>query len=131
MRKERRRQTPAAYGADYTRNLRWRYRSEYGEGSRQEPYRGGGSFGRGYGRARYLGPHNPTTPAGPEYRFERRRPRRWPGTAARDYDRAYPYFGSAAAVESAQGYPPGDTLVPESYPARVWRRPPGYDGEYQ
>ena len=108
MRKERRRQTPAAYGADYTRNLRWRYRSEYGEGSRQEPYRGGGSFGRGYGRARYLGPHNPTTPAGREYRFEHRRPRRWPGPAARDYDRAYPYdhYRGDAAAQSEARTPP-------------------------
>lgn len=132
MPRERRRQTPAAYGADYTRNLRWGYRPEYGAGSAQEPYRGGGSFGRGYGRAGYAGPHNPATPSDLEYRVERRRRerRRWPGTAARDYDRAYPYFGSAAAVEAAQGYPPDDTLTPETYPRRAWRPAWNYGEDY-
>jgi hypothetical protein len=116
--------TPATYGADFTHNLRWRYRSSYGEGSPPEPYRSGGSFGRGYGRTGYLGTHAPSAPYGAEY--ARRRRFRRPGTAARDYDRAYPYFGSAAMVEGVQGYPPGDSLTPESYP----REPGPARGQY-
>lgn len=136
----RREYPPVTYGADYTHNLRWRYRSRYGEGSFDEPFRGGGSFGRGYRRAGWAGPWSaeagmerfevPPVRYGFEYRPGGRRPRRFrrpyrrPGTAARDYDRAYPYFGSAAAVEAAQGYPPGDTLNPETYPPR--RLVPGW-----
>jgi hypothetical protein len=130
MRRERRAPTRAAYGADYTRNLRWRYRPGHGAGSVTEPYQGGGSFGSGYGRAWGAAPHSPPTPYDIEYRTERRAPRRRPGTAARDYDRAYPYFGSAAAVEAAQGYPPGDTLVPETRPRIPWPPRRWYDEDY-
>lgn len=117
---DRRRIPPVTYGADYTRNLRWRYRTTYGEGSYPEPIRGGGSFGRGYERAGLVGPRSPR-PGPPidydeEYRRGRRRRRsRRPGTAARGYRRSYPYFGSAAAMEAAQGYPPGDSLIPDTY----------------
>lgn len=131
MRRERRRPTRAAYGADYTRNLRWRYRPGYGEGSVSEPYQGGGSFGTGYGRAWGLGAQSPPTPYDLEYRSARRRStRRHPGTAARDYNRAYPYFGSAAAVEAAQGYPPGDTLVSETHGRRSWPPRRWYDEDF-
>jgi hypothetical protein len=117
----RREYTPAAYGADYTRNLRWRYRTRHGEGSYEEPILMGGSFGRGYRRAGLTGPRDASPPPrgyGREYGRSRRfrGPSRRPGTAARESGRAYPYFGSAAAVEAAQGYPPGDTLSPETYP---------------
>lgn len=198
----RRSPTPAAYGADYTHNLRWGYRAGYGQGTFPEPYRGGGSYGRGYdwaedrppdirerefpgapesrprrqhqrrrrrlsrrhsrlyGRmlpnrrraqyprehihppcppypprrlwprrgaepgwaARYERPYRPRY-GPPEPRRDRlRRSRRpWrPGTAERDYDRAYPYFASAAALEATSGYPPGETLSPDAYP-RGWR----------
>ncbi len=130
MRKDRRGPTRAAYGADFTHNLRWRYRPGYGEGSATEPYRGGGSFGSGYGRAWAMGPQSPRTPYEEEYRPARRSRRRRPGTAARDYERAYPYFGSAAAVEAAQGYPPGDTLVPETHPQWPWPPRRWYDEDY-
>lgn len=131
MRKERRRLPPASYGAEYTLNLRWGYRPGLGEGSADEPYLSGGSFGVGYGRAGTPGPHSPPSPWGSDYRGRSRaRSSRRPGTAARDYGRAFPYFGSAAAVDAAQGYPPGDTLVPESHerPGRLTRN--WYDADY-
>lgn len=133
MRKERRGLPPSTYGADYTRNLRWGYRPRHGEGSATDPYLSGGSFGAGYGRAGTPGPHSPPTPYDEEYREQvrtRSRVRRRPGTAARDYGRAYPYFGSAAAVEAAQGYPPGDSLVPESHARPGWRTSNWYDEDY-
>lgn len=129
MRKDRRRPTRAAYGSDYTHNLRWGYRPARGEGSSSSPYLGGGSFGKGYGRAWATGPRSPRTPYDLEYRSRYRSPRR-AGTAARDYDRAYPYFGSAAAVEAAQGYPPGDTTAADTGPRRVWPPDRRYDEEY-
>jgi hypothetical protein len=129
MPRDRRRPTRAAYGADYTRNLRWGYRPGHGAGSNMAPYLGGGSFGQGYGRAWITGPRSPRTPYDEEYR-PRGRSRRRPGTAARDYDRAYPYFGSAAAMEGAEGYPPGDTLVPETRPRRAWPPHRWYDEEF-
>jgi hypothetical protein len=130
MGKDRRRPTRAAYGADYTHNLRWRYRPGYGEGSAALPYQGGGSFGQGYGRWGAPGPQSPPTPYGAEYLPAPRGARRRPGTAARDYDRAYPYFGSAAATEAAQGYPPGDTLVSETHARRQWPPRRWYDEDY-
>lgn len=131
MRKRGRRLPPASYGADYTHNLRWGYRPGRGEGSAEEPYTSGGSFGVGYGRAGTPGPHSPSASYGSEYRRSRRSSwRRRPGTAVRDYGRAYPYFGSAAAVEAAQGYPPGDTLVPESHERPGWATLNWYDIDY-
>lgn len=127
-RERRRGYSPAGYGADYLHNLRWRYRTGYGSGRDVDPYRSGGSFGRGYERAADLGARS--AEPGPPPQAERRPPyygrhpggyrgesrRRRPGTAARDYGRGYPYFGSAAVVEAAQGYPPGSTLRPEISP---------------
>lgn len=130
MRRDRRAPTRAAYGADYTHNLRWRYRTGHGQGSESDPYEGGGSYGIGYGRAWGSGPRSPRAPYDEEYRRTRRRGRRRPGTAARDYDQAYPYFGSAAAVEGAQGYPPGDTLVPETHAPPEWPPRRRYDEDY-
>lgn len=134
------------YDDEYTHNLRWRYRTRYGEGTEFSPYRGGGSVGRGYGRAQDLGFSEPFRGAWDAYeveyarrrrgsREERRRTReprrgRRPGTSARARDRAYPYFGSAAALEAAAGYPPGESLNPEI--PRHWRGPDPsyYDDEY-
>lgn len=141
---DRRRATRAAYGGDYLHNLRWGYHRRYGTGSEEDPVRAGGSFGRGYQRAADIGARELSAPVrgrvgrggyDREFRHDERRHGsgedpyrgegggRWggrgarrPGTAARDYDRAFPYFGSAAALEGAQGYPPGDSLVPETYP---------------
>jgi len=138
---DRRRMTRAAYGGDYLHNLRWGYHRRYGEGSDTDPVRSGGSFGRGYQRAGDRGLREPNAPRrsrrgyADEYHYRERgydsdegpftregrgrwgrRGARRPGTAARDYDEAYPYFGSAAAMEGAQGYPPGVSLVPETYP---------------
>ena len=44
------------------------------------------------------------------------------GRAARPArpDGSYPYFGSAAALEAAAGYPPGGTLNPDAYPRGWW-----------
>lgn len=123
--------TPAAYGDDYTHNLRWRYRPGRGEGTDDDPFFGGGSFGVGYGRAGGSGRYTSPTPSRQRMsRRNRARPHRRPGTAARDYDRAYPYFGSAAAFEAAQGYPPGDTLVPETHERTGWRTRNWYDEDY-
>lgn len=132
--------TPAAYGEDYLHNLRWGYHhTQYGEGDPFHPFEGGGSFGRGYQRASDLGLREPRPGPrrvryGGDYNGGRRgryrRPYRRPGTAVREYGRAYPYFASAAAVEAAQGYPPGDTLSPETYPGWVPPHRPPYDEEY-
>lgn len=138
----RRDYTPAGYGADYMHNLRWRYRTRYGSGRDVDPYRSGGSFGRGYERAGDLGARSAEPGAAP--RFERRAPyygrhpggyrgaplRRRPGTAARESWRGYPYFGSAAIVEAAQGYPPGGTLRPEVYPPPFGWGAVDYGAEY-
>lgn len=162
---------PAAYGRDYLRNIRWGYRTRYGEGTEDSPYRSGGSVGRGYGRAADLGFEPPYTRSrqgpreareaayargyerssrndsrsrgrgGPpraaygrrEYargRPMRRRRGSRPGTAARSYDQAFPYFGSAAAVEGATGYPPGDTLSPEIPVHLPGPDPSFYDDDY-
>ncbi len=142
---DRRDYTPAAYGADYLHNLRWRYRARYGEGSEDRPYRGGGSFGRGYRRATdlgfrgpYAGPWPRRGYAAPYYgrhprgvRYRRRGPDWRRGTAARDYGYAYPYFGSAALVEASQGYPPADTLNPEVYPPALGWGVGDYGEEYE
>ncbi|HEX7051445.1 MAG TPA: hypothetical protein VF188_14655 [Longimicrobiales bacterium] len=127
--------TPAAYGADFARNLRWGYHTRYGRGRYLDPYRGGGSYGRGYGRAASGGFHAARPlPRGPwrrPYEREPRRPRFRRGrTAARRYDEAYPYFGSAAAVEGAQGYPPGNSLNPDVYGAGFGPNRSYYDDEY-
>ncbi|HEX6941004.1 MAG TPA: hypothetical protein VF158_16415 [Longimicrobiales bacterium] len=159
----RRDYTPAGYGADYLHNLRWRYRTWYGTGRGGDPFRRGGSFGRGYTRADDLGsgsvepgprPRAPTAapyygrhPGGyrgrearaPRGRREARalwrgregHGRRRAGTAARDYGRAYPYFASAAVVEAAQGYPPADTLNPETYPPALGWGVGDYGEEYE
>lgn len=91
-------------------------------------FRGRRALQRGAPSARYRGEHVPPVPSSRRAergRYEearekppyRRRPLyRRPGTAARDYDRAYPYFSSAGAAEAAMGYPPGDTLNPDAYP---------------
>jgi hypothetical protein len=135
----RREYTPAAYGADYMRNLRWRYRRTYGRGSDTDPYRSGGSFGRGYQRAEDFGMRSadagPRPEGGYAAPYDRRHPGgyrdrgRRPGTAARA--RGYPYFGSAAAFEAAQGYPPADTLHPEVYPPALGWGVGDYGEEYE
>src|SRR5690625_400994 len=130
LRRGRRHQSRAAYGADYTRNLRWRYRRGHGSGREYDPYYSGGSFGYGYGRSWGLGPQSPPTPYDAELRARERRARRWPGTAARDYDQAYPYFGRSAAFEAAQGYPPSDPLVPDDLPEGDYPRRQRYDEEW-
>ena len=141
-----------SYDDAFTHNPRLGYWTRYGEGTESSPYRGGGSVGRGYGRAADLGFDRPYRGAwdvreveygrrrqgGREDRLgrdDRRRARerregRRPGTAARARDRAYPYFGSAAAFEAASGYPPGESLNPEI--PRHWRGPDPsyYDDEY-
>lgn len=177
--------TAVADGGGYTRDLRWGYRAGYGEGTFPEPYRGGGSYGRGYdwaedrppdvrqggaspreqeparahahlsrrrrrrrryraqrpwryhpgGRhqraagetaayeaaayeaAAYDAAYGPRYASAGPYRRRWRRPSR-AGTAERDYDRAYPYFASAAALEATSGYPPGETLSPDTLPRR-------------
>jgi len=140
-----RRRDPATegYETDYLRNVRWDYRTGYGSGQPDDPYRGGGSFGRGYGRVGDLGARSPEPGPPPRpgrsapyyrehpggYRGESR-PRE-PGRAARGAERGYPYFGSAAAIEGAQGYPPEDVLHPEAYSSTLgWDRP-HYAGEYE
>jgi hypothetical protein len=139
----RRDPVPEGYESDYLRNVRWDYRIGYGSGESDDPYRGGGSFGRGYGRVGDLGARSPEP--GPPPRRERSAPYyrehpggyrgesvpREPGRAARGAERGYPYFGSAAAIEGAQGYPPEDVLHPEAYPSALgWDRL-HYAGEYE
>lgn len=136
--------TPAGYGADYMRNLRWRYRTYYGAGTGTEPYRGGGSFGRGYRRAGDLGaraaypgppprrgyaaPYYDRHPGG--YRHPRGRPRRR-AEPLRGPGAGYPYFRSSAIVEAVQGYPPADTLNPEVYPPALGWGVGDYGEEYE
>lgn len=140
---ERREYTRAAYGGDYLENLRWRYRRTYGSGTDMDPYRTGGSIGRGYQRATDLGardadpgprprrdyaaPYYGRHPGG--YRDRSRRDGRRPGTAARDA--GYPYFSSAAITEAVQGYPPADTLNPEVYPPALGWGIGDYGDEYE
>lgn len=139
----RRDPAPEGYETDYLRNVRWAYRTSYGSGEWDDPYRGGGSFGRGYGRAGDLGAHSPEPGPPPRRgrsaRYYRDHPGgyrgeslpREPERAERGAERGYPYFGSAAAVEGAQGYPPEDVLQPEAYPSAPGRERPRYASEYE